>query len=115
MVDHIKARWAKEKGVGMDLGKKHFKLLGHLTRHYEAEGVMALWDMWWERGREWSDFASRTGRSIEGFVAKIPALLDDGRWKAKREAYKRDFGRDAFTLANRMRTAGDAVRTLGVV
>lgn len=115
MKAHIASWWLQSKGVELKFTGKQLGILKHLARLYEPEGVMALWDLWTERGTTWADWAAQTGRSLEGFAVKVPALLDEPRWKTKREKYKRQFGTDAFSLSSKLRSAGALVRSLGVV
>lgn len=87
MIDHIFKIWEKKKGVKLNLTGQQAKAFQLLHSNYGPEAVMAFWDMWFESGHNWSDWAWRTGRSIETFVKSIPSMLD-ANWKERKKKYE---------------------------
>jgi len=100
LLAHISTRWEKEKGIKMLFTGSHLKWLQLASRHYGHEGIMALWDMWFEHNTEWAEWAGKCGRSLEGFSKALPRLLDDSRWKMKRLEYQKKFSSDPVSQSN---------------
>jgi len=88
LMAHIVTVAKKHKGVPIPINGKHAKALQNLSRYYQPWGVMALWDLWFERGNQWDEWAGKTGHSIEGFVTTIPRLLDNSTWKGRARVYE---------------------------
>ncbi len=92
--------WLKERKHGADPGISG-RERGHIRNIYDGYGwatVCALWDLWVEKvnastGKEnkWTEWAVKRGYCVEAFYNERGLMLDDARWKDKRDEYeKRD-------------------------
>jgi hypothetical protein len=88
MVEHIDQAYLRKKGIQFFFRPQHFRELGNLARIYSPFGVMALWDVHMESTNLW---VRECGYSFESFLACIPRLVDDKRWKVWRESYEKKF------------------------
>ena len=78
--DYVQRMYQARKGQRMPLAGRSEKILAAILKLGESK-AKALYDLWWEKGR-WSDFASRSGHSLEAFDRCIDSLLDDPRLPA---------------------------------
>lgn len=99
MVDHINDTWKAKKGnahtsepeYNYPFTGRDFKALKHWSGMYLETGIMALWDEYLERADEWT---LKAGLSIQEFERQLPRLVDDYKWKTRREKYQIKFPDD---------------------
>ena len=61
------------------------KDLAHFARIYQPWGLMSLWNIYLERGDEWT---IKMGYSIPNFIRQLPRLVDLN-WKGMAATYER--------------------------
>ena len=88
-----------KKGIKYQPTWSDFRVL-RLVYGYGVEEGMALWDLWWASGKDWTVFASQRGHEMGAWQRCLPQIIDDPAFKDRARKHKERRGTDAASILN---------------